>query len=93
MALMCRNGFLEEELSAMVASKDSLMLSSMAACVSAPLMLTDELLCIGLKASTGDARLMLLVFFAYPFAVEKVFLVSTGVVARLWLRVFLAVTA
>lgn len=61
MALMCKNGFLAEVSSAMVAASDSLILSSMAAWVIAPF--TEILLFSGLK-STGVAKLILLVFLA-----------------------------
>lgn len=92
MALMCKKGFLEEDSSVMVAASDTLMLSSMAACVMAPFTVTDRLLFSGLK-STGVARLILLVFLANPFVPFDIFFCSwTGVEARLWLRVFLVAT-
>lgn len=88
-AFICKNGFLAQSSSAMVAASESLMLSSMAACVIAPLIITEELLFRGFKTSTGDARLKLLVFFARPLLVANVFLGSiTGVDARLWLLIF-----
>lgn len=88
LAFMCKKGFLAES-SAMVAASESRMLSSMAACVMAPATDTEMLLFIGLN-STALAKLMLRVFFAYPFSVPlgmNVFFASlTGVEARLWLR-------
>lgn len=87
MALMCKKGFLGEVLSAMLASREIRMLSSIAACVSEPAGETDELLFSGFEKSTGAARLMLRVFFVYPF-VRGLLGSLTGVEARLWLRVF-----
>lgn len=63
MALMCKKGFLGEVLSAMLASREIRMLSSIAACVSEPAVETDELLFSGFEKSPGAARLMLRVFF------------------------------
>lgn len=63
LALMCKNGFFDECSSAILAASDILMVSSIAACVRAPEIVTEELLFIGLK-STGVAKLMLLVFLA-----------------------------
>lgn len=70
LALMCKKGFFGEVWSAMVASSDRRMLSSMAACV---------------RPATGPvpARLMLLVL---PCVSSGRRSSLTGVEARLWLR-------